>query len=60
LIEWSDETTNILNKSIKYIKSDNEKEFLSNNFKSFCKSKEIIHLLTVPYTPQQNGRAGNT
>ena len=55
-VEWSTEVTNILNKKIKYIKSDNGKEFVTNNFNIFCKNNGIIHLLTVPYTPQQNGR----
>jgi len=54
--DWYMQTTNNLYKSIKYIKSDNVNEFLSNNFKNFCRTKGIIHLLTVPYTPQQNGR----
>lgn len=33
-----------------------EKNFCSNNFNNFCKTQGIVHLLSVPYTPQQNGR----
>lgn len=44
-------------KNIKNIRTDNGKEFISNRFKNFCDEKGIIHQTTVPYNPQQNGRA---
>lgn len=37
------------------LRSDNGREYLGNEFQSFCKSKGIQMVLTVPYTPQQNG-----
>jgi len=42
---------------IKKLRTDNEKEYLSNDFKNFLKSEGILHQLSVEYTPQQNGIA---
>jgi len=56
-IHWFNEITNIFNKTIKYIRSDNGKEFSNNKFKSFCTSHGIIQQFTIPHNPQQNGRA---
>ena len=54
---WTKIIKNQFNKTIKVIRSDNGTEFLSNSFQSFCKDNGIIHQTTVPYNPQQNGRA---
>ena len=45
------------NRSVKILRSDNGGEYLSKLFDTYCKSKGIIHQLTAPYSPQQNGVA---
>lgn len=45
------------NLKIAYLYCDNENEYLSNDFKSFCVQKVIQYHLTVPYTPRQNSVA---
>lgn len=40
---------------IQVIRSDNGKEYISDQFNSFCEEAGIEHQLTTPYTPQQNG-----
>ena len=40
---------------IQVIRSDNGKEYVSDQFNSFCEEAGIEHQLTTPYTPQQNG-----
>ena len=42
---------------IKKLRTDNGREYLSNEFKTFLQKEGIIHQLTVEYTPQQNGVA---
>ena len=44
-------------KPLKCLHTDNEVEYTSNNFKSYCSEKGIRHEKTVPSTPQQNGVA---
>jgi len=43
------------NRDIKILRTDNGTEYLNNLFKDFLLLKGIIHQLTVPYCPQQNG-----
>ena len=40
---------------IQTLRFDNGKEYTSGRFQQFCDESEIEHLLTTPYTPQQNG-----
>nr|KYP39290.1 Retrovirus-related Pol polyprotein from transposon TNT 1-94 [Cajanus cajan] len=40
---------------IKMLRSDNGKEYTSNEFNAFCEDMGIVHQLTVSYTPEQNG-----
>lgn len=42
---------------MKAIRSDNGREYLSDNFKQWLRVKGIQHQLTTPYTPQQNRMA---
>ena len=55
--EWFIKNQNIYNKKIKFVKTDNGKEFISNKFHELFKYNGITHLFSTPYTPQQNGRA---
>lgn len=43
--------------SVKCIRSDNGGEFINTDLATFYKSKGIKSETTVPYTPQQNGKA---
>ncbi|KAJ4713761.1 Retrovirus-related Pol polyprotein from transposon TNT 1-94 [Melia azedarach] len=40
---------------VKKLRTDNGKEYISNEFDKFCEDAGIQHQLTVPYSPQQNG-----
>ena len=44
-------------KKIKTIRSDNGREFTSNEFKELCKESWIKRELSTPYNPKQNGIA---
>ena len=44
-------------KLLKCLHSDNGSEYINNEFSSMLAEKGIERRLTVPYTPQQNGRA---
>ncbi|CAI7811138.1 unnamed protein product, partial [Closterium sp. NIES-54] len=44
-------------KSVLMLRSDRGGEFLGKQFTDFVNSKGIVHNLTCPYTPQQNGMA---
>ena len=43
------------NPSIRILRSDNAKEYVSTSFSSFMSSYWILHQLSCAYTPQQNG-----
>jgi len=55
-IIWYKRIKNIFDKTIKYIKTDNGLEFANSKFREFLNNEGIVHQLTVPYNPQQNGR----
>ena len=42
---------------VKVLRSDNGGEYISNNFIKYCAEKGIVHELTSPYSPEQNGVA---
>ncbi|SGY15854.1 BQ5605_C012g06682 [Microbotryum silenes-dioicae] len=56
LRDWILEVENATSNKVKTIRSDNGGEFTLRNFVDFCASKGIRRELTIPYTPQQNGR----
>jgi transposase InsO family protein len=48
---------NHFNKKVRKIRCDNGREYLNNNLMSLTKTKGIVLDVTVPYTPQLNGKA---
>lgn len=44
-------------RTVKILRSDNGTEYVNHELSNYLKSKGIIHQLTVPYSPQQNGAA---
>jgi hypothetical protein len=46
---------NLLSRTIKIIQSDGGGEFMSKAFTTFLQHHGIIHQISCPYTPQQNG-----
>jgi len=54
---WYNKTSRILNKKITFLRSDNGREFCSQDFRNMCNSYGITQQFTVPNNPQQNGRA---
>ena len=48
---------NHIEKKIKILRSDNGREFTSNELKDLCKESGIKRDLSAPYNPQQNGIA---
>ncbi|SCZ95651.1 BZ3500_MvSof-1268-A1-R1_C118g00644 [Microbotryum saponariae] len=44
-------------RGLRILRTDNGGEYRSNAFTEFCKSKGIRRQYSIPYTPQQNGRA---
>ena len=44
-------------KKIKTFRSDNGREFTTNEFKELCKDSGIKRELSTPYNPQKNGVA---
>ena len=48
---------NHLERRIKTLRTDNGREYTSNEFESFCKEVGIKRELTTPYNPQRNGVA---
>lgn len=39
------------------IHTDNGRGYVSNKFQNFLKEEDVVHQLSVEYTPQQNGVA---
>ena len=42
-------------RKISKLRCDNGREYVGKDLQNFCKEKGIQLVLTVPYTPQQNG-----
>ena len=57
LREYVEMAENFTGQHVKRIRSDNEQEYVTEEFKAFCKSRGILKHDTIPYTPQQNGVA---
>jgi transposase InsO family protein len=48
---------NYIGNNIKVLRSNNEGEYTSNDFKYFCKKEVIKRELTASYNPDHNGVA---
>lgn len=57
LAEYKSTVENQWNAKIKCVRSDNGTEFVNKKFDGICKENGIVHKLTAPYSPQQNGVA---
>lgn len=53
LLRWEKQT----GYDVKRVYTDRGTEYINRDFQSFCLSKGIIHEPSVPYTPQENGKA---
>ncbi|CAI7867572.1 unnamed protein product [Closterium sp. NIES-53] len=56
-VKWLAETERQTKKSVLMLRFDRGGEFLGKQFTDFVNGKGIVHDLTYPYTPQQNGMA---
>lgn len=56
-VEWKVLIENQTGNRIKYLRTDNGLEYLSERFTDLCKNSGITRHLTTPRTPQQNGLA---
>lgn len=48
---------NKFGRSIKFLKTDNGREYVNEMMNKFCKHKGIEHLTTAPFNSEQNGKA---
>ena len=55
--KYKAQAENLIEKRIKYIKSDNVTEFCNKEYDDFLQMNDIQRKLTVPYTSEQNGVA---
>ena len=56
-IEFVAMAENSSGKRLKKLRNDNGGEYVSNALTDYCKEKGILTEPTIPYTPQQNGKA---
>ncbi|CAI7890487.1 unnamed protein product [Closterium sp. NIES-54] len=56
-VQWLAVTERQTKNSVLMLCSDRGREFLGKQFTNFVNGKGIVHNLTCPYTPQQNGMA---
>jgi hypothetical protein len=56
-VKFKNLVENLLSKKIKAFQFDGGGEFTSNQFKHFLNSNGILHRISCPHTPQQNGLA---
>ena len=48
---------NKISKTMKILRTYNGREFVNERLTTYLKEKWIIHKRTLPYTPEQNGKA---
>nr|GFB17356.1 hypothetical protein [Tanacetum cinerariifolium] len=55
VIKFITQTQVGLNETVRYVRTDNETEFVNNTMTEYYERIDIFHQKTVPRTPQQNG-----
>lgn len=55
LLEFISETKTVAGHNIKVLLTDGGTEFCNSDVKKILKANGIVHRVTMPYTPQQNG-----
>ena len=55
--EFFEMTKSMFRHSISKLRCDNGGEYVSGEFRNFCKKNGVILDYTIPYTPQHNGKA---
>ena len=55
--EWREMVEKQSEQKVKTLRTDNGREYMSNEFEAYLRREGITHQLTVPYSPQQNGVA---
>ena len=56
-LNWKASAERQLGRKVKTFRSDNGGEFVNNSFKTLFSTEGIRHETSIPYTPQQNGKA---
>lgn len=56
-LEYKEMVENLCERKIKFLQTDNGKEYCNNQFDQFLRDCGIQRRLTAPHTPQQNGVA---
>ena len=56
-LEWKSMVEKSIGIQVKRFRTDNGREFIFNEYERYLKKEGIIHETTVPYTPEQNGKA---
>jgi transposase InsO family protein len=57
--EFEASVTNLAGETVVALRSDNDGEYSSKEFKEFLTLKGIQHQCTDPFTPEQNGVSEN-
>lgn len=55
--KYNSKIKNLFSHGVRILHTDNGGEYTSKVFKEYLESEGILHELTAPYTPEQNGRA---
>ncbi|CAH2105332.1 unnamed protein product [Euphydryas editha] len=55
--DFLNKAENVTKNKVLYFRSDNGLEFMNNEVRKLFEKRGIIHQTTVPYTPEQNGKA---
>ncbi|KAL2623061.1 hypothetical protein R1flu_003266 [Riccia fluitans] len=53
-VKWKAQVETQTGKKVKYLRSDNGKEYISGEFEMYCEREGITHHLIIFYTPEQN------